>query len=40
VYQELSTGDKVQDANNAQRFGRSHAQSCNPVKEGEDNNHF
>jgi hypothetical protein len=36
VYQELSTGDKVQDANNAQRFATAMAQSCNPVKEGED----
>ena len=36
VYQELSTGDKVQDANNAQRFAAAMAQSCNPVKEGED----
>jgi hypothetical protein len=35
-YQELSTGDKVQDANNAQRFAAAMAQGCNPVKEGED----
>jgi hypothetical protein len=36
VYQELSTGDKVQDANNAQRFATAMTQGCNPVKEGED----
>jgi hypothetical protein len=35
-YQELSTGDKVQDANNAQRFAAAMAQNCNPVKEGDD----
>jgi hypothetical protein len=35
-YQALSTGDKVQDANNAQRFAAAMAQSCNQVKEGED----
>ena len=35
-FQELSTGDKVQDANNAQRFATNMAQGCNPVKEGED----
>jgi hypothetical protein len=34
--QELLTGDKVQDANNAQRFATAMAQSCNPVQEGED----
>ena len=33
---ELLTGDKVQDANNAQRFAAAMAQSCNPVKEGDD----
>jgi hypothetical protein len=35
-YKELSTGDEVQDANNAQKFAMAIAQSCNPVKEGED----
>jgi hypothetical protein len=35
-FQELRTGDKVQDANNAQRFAAEMAQSCNPVKESED----
>ena len=34
--QELLTGDKVQDANNAQRFATAMAQGCTPVKEGED----
>jgi hypothetical protein len=33
---ELVTGDKVQDANNAQRFATAMSQGCNPVKEGED----
>jgi hypothetical protein len=32
----LITGDKVQDANNAQRFATVVAQGCQPVKEGED----
>jgi hypothetical protein len=35
-YRELLTGDKVQDANNAQMFATAIAQSCNPVKEGDD----
>jgi hypothetical protein len=35
-FQELSTGDEVQDANNAHRFATAMAQGCNPVKEGED----
>jgi hypothetical protein len=35
-YQELATGDAVQDANNVQRFAREMSQGCNPVKEGED----
>jgi hypothetical protein len=35
-FQELLTGDKVQDANNAQRFATAMAQICNPMKEGED----
>ena len=30
------TGDKVQDANNAQRFAAAMAQGCNQVKEGDD----
>jgi len=33
---DLLTGDKVQDANNAQRFAAVMAQGCVPVKEGED----
>jgi hypothetical protein len=33
---ELSTGDTVQDANNAQRFASALAQGCQPVPEGED----
>ena len=33
---ELLTGDKVQDANNAKRFAAAMAQGCRPVKEGED----
>ena len=35
-FDELITGDKVQDANNAQRFATVLAQGCQPVKEGED----
>jgi hypothetical protein len=35
-YQELATGDKVQDANNAAKFAAAMAEGCNPVKEGED----
>jgi hypothetical protein len=35
-FDELSTGDEVQDANNAQRFATALAQNCTPVKEGED----
>jgi hypothetical protein len=35
-FQELLTGDKVQDANNAQKFAAVMAQSCHPVKDGED----
>jgi hypothetical protein len=35
-FDELITGDKVQDANNAQRFASVLAQGCTPVKEGED----
>jgi hypothetical protein len=34
--QGLLTGDKVQDANNAQQFAAAMAQSCNQVKDGED----
>jgi hypothetical protein len=33
---ELLTGDKVQDANNAKRFASAMAESCSPVKEGDD----
>jgi hypothetical protein len=33
---EILTGDKVQDANNAQRFATVLAQGCQPVKNGED----
>jgi hypothetical protein len=33
---ELLTGDEVQDANNAKRFASAMAESCNPVKEGDD----
>jgi hypothetical protein len=35
-FKELSTGDKVQDANGAQHFANGMAQGCNPVKNGED----
>jgi hypothetical protein len=35
-FDELLTGDKVQDANNARRFATVVAQGCTPVKEGED----
>jgi Protein of unknown function (DUF2950) len=35
-YNELSTGDAVQDANNAAKFAAVMAESCVPVKEGED----
>jgi hypothetical protein len=35
-FDKLITGDKVQDANNAQRFAAVLAQGCTPVKEGED----
>jgi hypothetical protein len=34
--QELLTGDKVQDANNAETFATAMAQGCTPVNEGED----
>jgi hypothetical protein len=33
---ELLTGDKVQDADNEQRFATAMAESCNPVKDSED----
>ena len=33
---EILTGDKVQDANNSQRFATVLAQGCKPVPEGED----
>jgi len=35
-YQELATGDEVQDANNAQKFATAMSQGCHPVQEGED----
>ncbi|MGA2173680.1 MAG: DUF2950 domain-containing protein [Verrucomicrobiota bacterium] len=35
-FDELITGDQVQDANNAQRFATAMAQGCHPVNEGED----
>ena len=34
-FQELQTGDKVQDANNAKRFAAELAQNCTQVKEGD-----
>ncbi|HUD48282.1 MAG TPA: DUF2950 domain-containing protein [Candidatus Baltobacteraceae bacterium] len=33
---DLLTGDEVQDANNAKRLAAAMAESCNPVKEGDD----
>lgn len=35
-FDDLVTGDDVQDANNAQRFATVMAQGCQPVKSGED----
>jgi hypothetical protein len=35
-FNELMTGDKVQDANNAKRFATAMAQSCRPVMDGTD----
>jgi len=35
-FNELMTGDKVEDANNAKRFAAAMAQSCRPVMEGTD----
>ena len=35
-FQELQTGDRVQDANNALRFAAAMSQSCTQVKEGDD----
>jgi hypothetical protein len=35
-FDELLTGDEVQDGNNAQRFATAMAQGCVPVNEGED----
>jgi Protein of unknown function (DUF2950) len=35
-FQQLSTGDRVQDGNNAQKFAAAIAQGCKPVTEGED----
>ena len=36
VYQELSTGDKVQDANHARRFAAAMAQGCHAIEETGD----
>jgi hypothetical protein len=36
AFQELQTGDRVQDANNAQRFAAAMSQSCIQVKAGDD----
>jgi hypothetical protein len=33
---ELLTGDPVQDANNSKAFASAMAESCNPIKEGDD----
>jgi hypothetical protein len=35
-FPSLLTGDAVQDANNTKRFAAVMAQSCNPVKDGDD----
>jgi len=35
-YKEIMTGDKVQDANNAQRFATVISEGCTTVKDGED----
>jgi hypothetical protein len=35
-YQELATGDAVQDANNAQKFAAAMSEGSHPVQEGED----
>src|ERR1035438_9359342 len=35
-FDQLVTGDKVQDADNAKQFAAILAQGCQPVKEGED----
>ena len=35
-FNDLLTGDEVQDANNARKFATALAQGCNPVKQGED----
>jgi hypothetical protein len=35
-YHDLSTGDEVQDANNARKFAAAMALSCHQVQEGED----
>ena len=35
-YSEVSTGDGVQDSNNAAKFAAVMAEGCVPVKEGED----
>jgi len=35
-FEEIQTGDRVQDANNAQRFAAAMSQSCTQVKESDD----
>ena len=35
-FRELTTGDQVQDGNNAARFASALAQGCKPVEEGKD----
>jgi hypothetical protein len=35
-FHQLQTGDKVQDANNRQRFAATLAEGCSPVNEGDD----
>jgi hypothetical protein len=35
-FPSLLTGDAVQDTNNTKRFAAAMAQSCNPVKDGDD----
>jgi hypothetical protein len=38
-FHELSTGDEVQDANNAQRFATAMAQGCKACERGGGQNH-
>ena len=35
-FNELLTGDKVQDSNNAEKFATAINESCNQVKDGDD----